>query len=128
MENPLNHVSSYAAGRPVESPHRLEIRLPFDGRLVGSVELAGRSNAERAVAAALQSGAPRSRSERSAILDRARLALESRCDEFSRVITAGSGLCPRESRHEVGRASDVLRCAAREALRDDGRITFSRPW
>src|SRR5205085_5767259 len=33
-----------------------------------------------------------------------------------------AGLCIRESKYEVGRATDVLRFAAIEALRDDGQI------
>ena len=40
------------------------------------------------------------------------------------LITSESGLCLKDTRHEVGRAVDVFRFAAIEALRDDGE-TFA---
>jgi aldehyde dehydrogenase (NAD+) len=36
------------------------------------------------------------------------------------LITSESGLCLKDTTHEVGRACDVFRFAAMEALRDDG--------
>src|SRR6201999_475303 len=51
-----------------------------------------------------------------------RLADES--TEWARLISLESGLCLKDTRHEVGRAVDVFRFAAIEALRDDGE-TFA---
>ena len=62
------------------------------------------------------------RFQRSEILDRTRQLLDQRSEAFAQLITAESGLCVRETRYEVKRASDVLRFAAMEALRDDGQI------
>jgi aldehyde dehydrogenase (NAD+) len=50
------------------------------------------------------------------------MLLEASREEFARLITSEDGLCIRETRYEVGRALDVLRFAAMEALRDDGQI------
>ena len=47
-------------------------------------------------------------------------------DELAALITAESGLCLKDTRHEVGRAVDVFRFAAIEALRDDGETLRRR--
>jgi aldehyde dehydrogenase (NAD+) len=84
--------------------------------------LAGRAHVQEAIATALKAGEPLTRFQRSTILDRARQLLEERREDFAQLITSEAGLCLRETRYEVGRASDVLRFAAMEALRDDGQI------
>ena len=117
-------LSCYVAGDKVSSTQRLSVRSPYDGRLAGTVALAGRDQTEAAIQAALQGGETPNRFQRSEILDKARRLLEERREEFARLITSEAGLCLRETRYEVGRASDVLRFAAMEALRDDGQ-TFS---
>ena len=75
-----------------------------------------------AIEAALAGGPALTRYQRSTLLERARQLLEARGEEFAQLMTAESGLCLRETRYETGRASDVLRFAAMEALRDDGQI------
>lgn len=115
-------LTSYVAGNPIASSERLEVRNPYNSQRVGSVTLATRSQTEAAIQAGLQGGASLTRYQRSAILDRARQLLEERREEFAQLITAESGLCLRETRYETGRASDVLRFAAMEALRDDGQV------
>ncbi len=112
----------HVAGKPVTSGEVTEIRSPYDGQLAGTVRTVGTEQAEDAIRAALVQGETLTRFERSAILDRARQQLEARREEFARLITAESGLCLRDTRYEVGRASDVLRFASMEALRDDGQI------
>jgi putative phosphonoacetaldehyde dehydrogenase len=112
----------YVAGRKVISRSRLEVRSPYDGGLVGTVALADRKDAEAAIEAALANEEALTRFQRSEILDRARRILEERREEFARLITAESGLCLRDTMYETGRALDVLRFAAMEALKDDGQI------
>ena len=116
------NLASYIAGQPVASSRRLDIRCPYDGRPAGSVTVATREHVEAAIQAALKPTDPLTRYQRSHILDRARQLLEQRREEFAHLITSESGLCLRETRYEVGRASDVLRFAAMEALRDDGQV------
>lgn len=113
---------SYVLGQAVQSTDYLEVFNPWDGSLVGRV---GRVDG-KALAAAIDghraSPCRLTRYERSSILYRTQALLESRREEFARLITAESGLCLRETRYEVGRASDVFAFAAMEALRDDGQV------
>src|SRR2546426_8315323 len=101
--------SCYIAGQKVASGRRLTVRSPYDNRVVGTVALCGREHTETAIAAMLTGPPPLTRFQRSAILDKARQFLEERREQFALLITAESGLCIRETRYEVGRASDVLR-------------------
>jgi putative phosphonoacetaldehyde dehydrogenase len=116
------NLSSLVAGQPVRGGGTLRIRNPYHGKEVGTVALASRQDVKMAVAAARAFDATPSRFQRSEILEKTRAALESRRDEFARIITSESGLALREARYEVGRTLDVLRFAAMEALRDDGQI------
>jgi phosphonoacetaldehyde dehydrogenase len=112
----------FVAGKPVRSGKPLVVRSPYSGEAVGTVELAGRQHVESAITAALAVGEPLTRFARADILDKARSLLQSRREEFARLITSEAGLCLRDTRYEVGRALDVLRLAAIEALHDDGQI------
>ncbi|MBN9689928.1 MAG: phosphonoacetaldehyde dehydrogenase [Verrucomicrobia bacterium] len=113
---------SLVAGSPVAGTDLLTIRSPFDGSVSGTVTLATRADTEAAIAAALAFRDTPTRYQRSEILEKTRVALESRREEFARTITSEAGLALREARYEVGRTIDVLRFAALETLRDDGQI------
>ncbi len=113
---------SLVAGSPVAGTDLLTIRSPFDGSVSGTVTLATRADTEAAIAAALGFRDTPTRYQRSEILEKTRVALESRREEFARTITSEAGLALREARYEVGRTIDVLRFAALETLRDDGQI------
>jgi putative phosphonoacetaldehyde dehydrogenase len=115
-------LSSLVAGRPVAGREVLTVRNPYDGSVSGTVVLASRADTDAAVAAALSFRDTPSRYQRSEILEKTRVALESRREEFARTITSEAGLALREARYEVGRTVDVLRFAAMETLRDDGQI------
>jgi len=112
----------FVAGKPVEGAGELTVRSPYNGAEAGSVALASRSDVEAAVAACIGFRDTPNRFQRSEMLDKARAAIESQRELFARLITAESGLALREARYEVGRALDVLRFAAIEALRDDGQV------
>ncbi|MPY91317.1 MAG: aldehyde dehydrogenase family protein [Luteitalea sp.] len=100
----------------------MDVRHPYDGMLVGSAAVIQADQAERAVRRGLAGGSTLTRYQRFEILEKARMALEARAEEFAHLICAESGLCVRETRYEVGRALDVLRFAAIECLKDDGQI------
>src|SRR5579872_2925436 len=106
--NPLD-LSCYVAGRKISSGKRLEIHNPFNRRLVGTVNQAGREDTEAAIQAALTGRPALTRFERFSILERTRQLLEERREQFAQLITSESGLCIRETLYETGRASDVLR-------------------
>lgn len=113
---------SYIVGNPVHSSHLLSVFNPYNNELVGTVTLAGIADVESAVQAALKGGGTLSRYQRYSILEKARRLLEERREAFAALITAESGLCIREARHETGRSLDVLQFAAIEALEDDGQV------
>ena len=112
----------FVAGKPVPPGRQLVVRSPYTGETVGTVELASRDQVDAAISAALAFAEPLTRFARHEILDKARLLLQTRREEFARLVTSEAGLCIRETRYEVGRALDVLRLAAIEALHDDGQI------
>jgi phosphonoacetaldehyde dehydrogenase len=110
------------AGELIRGGKSLTVHNPFNGSVLGAVTLAARGDTAAAIDAALAWHETLTRYQRSQILEKARLLLEERREEFARLITNEAGLCIRETRYEVGRALDVLRFAAMEALRDDGQI------
>ena len=115
-------LACYVLGELLTSDQWLEVRSPYDGHLVGRVALADAAAVERAITGARAPAPALSRYERSQILERARLLLEQRREEFAQLMSAESGLCLRETRYEAGRTVDVLTAAAHEALRDDGQM------
>src|SRR3981189_3523013 len=88
----------YIAGVKIKPVHSMSVRSPYDGRLVGTVALAGKVETEAAIEAGLKSSKTLSRYERFSILDKARLLLLERKEEFARIISSESGLCMRETR------------------------------
>ncbi len=119
------NLRSLVAGKPVGGGAAIAVRNPYNGAEAGRVAAAARADVDAAVAAAREFQETPSRRERSEILDKTRLALEGAREAFARLITSESGLALRETRYEVGRALEVLRFAAAEALRDDGQIFSS---
>ncbi|MBX2923487.1 MAG: phosphonoacetaldehyde dehydrogenase [Chitinophagaceae bacterium] len=116
------NATSYVAGNPVKSDQLLEVKSPYDNRLVGTVTLANASHVEEAITTALKGGKKLTRYDRFSILDKARQLLVERKELFAQTISAESGLAIREARYETGRAHDVLMFAAMESLKDDGQI------
>lgn len=110
------------AGEPVASNQMLEVAYPYTGEVVGRVAMASGTDAERAIDAACSGGPMLEHWPRHAILERARELLEDRREAFAESIRLESGLCRRETVYEVGRALDVLRFAAIEALREEGTV------
>ncbi len=115
-------LTSYVAGKPVKSSNLLQVKSPYDNRVVGTVTLAGTAETEEAIAAALKGGKKLNRYDRFSILDKARILLIERKEQFATTISNESGLAIREAIYETGRAHDVLMFAAMECLKDDGQI------
>jgi phosphonoacetaldehyde dehydrogenase len=108
-------------GRPVDSGERISVRYPYTGEVIGSVPRLTEADVVRALRLSATSPVRLSRHERSQILLRAAARIEAEADQVERLITWESGLCRKDTRHEVLRTLDVLRFAAAEALRDDGQ-------
>jgi acyl-CoA reductase-like NAD-dependent aldehyde dehydrogenase len=113
----------WVAGKPVDGPEPLEIRSPYDGRLVGTTTWASPEQIEEAVAAA-----HRLRHEAAALpvhvradaLSAISRTIADRADELAALITAENGKPMLWARAEVGRAASVFRIAAEEARRWSG--------
>ena len=108
-------------GERVLSDRVIEVRNPFTGEIVGTVPRATVEDVRRAFAIARPYRAKLTRHERSSLLLGAAALLRTRVDEASDLITMESGLCKKDSVHEVGRVCDVLTFSAMEALKDDGQ-------
>ena len=98
----------------------LPVRSPYTGELVGEAPLAGAEQIREMLAAGAAYDGALSRHERSQVLFAVAEELDARADELATLITSESGLSLKDTRHEMGRAADVFRFAAIEALRDDG--------
>ena len=119
---PVVSFPGYMAGQPITTDETLEVRNPYTNEVTGTVPMIGPADLDKAIDAALRGGDVPTRHERATILENTGALLEEHADEFAALICRESGLCMRDTTYEVGRASDVLRFAAIEALRDDGQI------
>jgi len=115
-------LTCYIGGNAIQSTQYLEVKSPYDGRVVGTVQLANATDTESAIQTGLKGGKALTRFERYTILDKTRQLLLERKEEFAQIISAESGLAIREARYETGRAYDVLMFAAIECLKDDGEV------
>ena len=122
----LRNESLRIAGRKVAGAvdGAIEVRYPWDGRVVGTVPRASAAQVREAFAKANAFKPKLTRYERQRILQKTAEALVARKDEIAEVITLESGLCLKDSLYEVGRAYDVYSLAAQLSILDDGQ-TFS---
>lgn len=121
LERPEFHFPCLIDGEPVSRDERIVVRYPFTGEVIGSAPRLREEDVLRALESAASARPRLSRHERSQILLRAAAIIEAQAEAVARLITWESGLCHKDTTHEVRRALDVLRFAAYEALRDDGQ-------
>ena len=100
----------------------IEVFNPATNERIGTVPKATLDEVRLAYEAAHAFQPKLTRYERAAILNKAAAIIRERLDEVSRLITAESGLCVKDSLYEAGRVSDVLLFGANEVLKDDGQI------
>ncbi|SDD00945.1 phosphonoacetaldehyde dehydrogenase [Niabella drilacis] len=115
-------LSCYVAGQRVPQGATHTVLNPYNNEVVGIVHLAGAAEVEAAIKAPLKAHTSLSHYERFEILDRTRILLKERSEQFAQLITAESGLAIREARYEVGRALDVLRFASIECIKDEAKV------
>jgi glyceraldehyde-3-phosphate dehydrogenase (NADP+) len=118
----MNH-AMFIGGRFGGSEHTLEVRNPYDDKVVGAYSEAGPGDVEDALRA-MESAAPTMRSmpsfERCIILLGIRDKLAGRREEMARTITLESAKPITDARIEVDRALNVLALSAEEAKRNHG--------
>jgi aldehyde dehydrogenase (NAD+) len=110
------------AGEKVSRDRVVEVRHPFSGETIGTVPKATLEDVKRALRIARDYRSKLTRHDRYAILMRAGAIIAAKREDLARLITLESGLCLKDSRYEVGRASDVLLFAANQSLIDSGEI------
>ncbi|USL44204.1 aldehyde dehydrogenase family protein [Priestia megaterium] len=124
----LKHISSLIDGEEIvrSGMKTMDVTSPFDGKVVGTVSLATREDAERAIETAYRvfhktmKALPSYR--RSDILRKVGKLLEERTEEFAQVLALEAGKPIRDGRGEVGRAVQVLLFAADEAKKIEGEV------
>ncbi|MHB1836253.1 MAG: aldehyde dehydrogenase family protein [Solirubrobacteraceae bacterium] len=101
-------------------PTTLAVHSPYTGDLVGEAPTVSGDGLRAALDTAAAYRNRLSRHERSQVLAAVADALVARREQLAALITSESGLCLKDTRHEVDRAADVFALAAAETLRDDG--------
>lgn len=102
-----------------------DVRLPFDGTLVGAASWASREHVDRAVAAARVAApvmAEMSNAERSDLLFRMHALLSARTAEIAEAITLETGKPIKEGRIEAGRGLETLWAAVIAARELRGEV------
>jgi len=102
----------------------IEVRSPWDRRLLGAVPAQSAAEVDAAVSAALdcRRGPDLPAHERAAILDRAAVALTEGAERFARSIASEAAKPVRAARAEVARAADTLRFSAAVARTLGGEV------
>ena len=109
-------------GHEERGSSRFEVFYPFTGETIGSAPVIERESIVRALDLAGRTRIRLDRFQRSTVLDRVADAIAVNASDLARLITLESGLCLKDTQHEVERAIDVFRFASRETLRDDGQV------
>ena len=119
---PPRHEGLRIGGEIVRHDRVLEVRNPATGELAGTVAMATAGDVHRACELAAEHRSRLTRQQRYSILMSARELIDQHREQWARLITTESGLCLKDTFHEVGRTCDVLLAAAHQVLLDDGQV------
>ncbi|MBZ9603086.1 aldehyde dehydrogenase family protein [Phyllobacterium chamaecytisi] len=108
-----------------KGPDAMSVFSPYDGSLVGSVDVTDAAQINELIArgrrgAVLSRNLPRHR--RSSILETAAQIIESRHDAFARMIVFEAGKTIVQARKEVLRCINTLKLSAEESKRNAGEV------
>jgi phosphonoacetaldehyde dehydrogenase len=118
----MREFGSIIGGAQQVSGAWIEVRNPFSNDVVGRVAAVDRATTLAVVARTRAAKVALSRHERHDLLNRIASRLEGDGEAVSRMITDEAGLCLKDTKYEVARASDVLRFAAIQTLLDDSEV------
>jgi glyceraldehyde-3-phosphate dehydrogenase (NADP+) len=99
------------------SGNTLDVRSPYDSRVVGTVPHAGVEDVEAAIVAAQEGAAQWRRTpawQRADILTKAATLADERTEDIARIMSDENGKTLTEARSEAGRTGDIIRLAAFE--------------
>ena len=119
---PRHDLPTWIDGREEYGDRQFEVRYPYTGEVIGSAPRLTRESVTQVLHRSAQRRFDLSRHERAQVLNRIADRLHAEEDDFATLITLESGLSLKDTRYEMGRAQDVFRFAAIEALRDDGQV------
>lgn len=114
--------SSILAGRRLTLGTPQPVTNPFTGETVGVFDAASPERIPEIIKAATADHPLLPRHRRHRLLNDIADLLDSRRGDAAALITAESGLCLHDTRHEVERALAVLRLAAIACLQDEARV------
>ena len=112
-------------GRWIKPGKRFDVRMPYDGSIVGTAPKATRAEVEQAILAAKKAAPAAARLssyKRYEILMKAATSMQQRQEDFARAVASESGKPVKEARVEVARAAQTLIFSAEEAKRNVGEM------
>jgi|SRR5579871_458039 len=118
----MREYGSIIGGTQLAASGWIEVRSPYSGNLVGRVASIDKVTTESTLQRTRSAQVYLQRHERHDLLNRIAARLADQAQSVSRLITDESGLCLKDTQYEVQRASDVLRFAAIESLRDGSEV------
>ncbi|MBC7951581.1 MAG: phosphonoacetaldehyde dehydrogenase [Rhodospirillaceae bacterium] len=96
---------------------------PYTGREVGRVPVATKAQIVEAIELMTRGGPSKlTRNQRSVILRRVAELIRADADTLARLDSSESGLCLKDTRHEIARSIDVLNVAADATTFDDSSV------
>jgi aldehyde dehydrogenase (NAD+) len=101
---------------------RFDVTYPYTGEVIGTAPVLSAEAVGRALDLAAAARIGLDRYERRRVCERVAEAIAAAAAELAALISWESGLCVADTLHEVARAEDVFRAAAREAVRDRGEV------
>jgi glyceraldehyde-3-phosphate dehydrogenase (NADP+) len=113
------------AGQKELSPQVIEVRSPYDGRIVAEVSQPSWEHGEKAAAAASESFSQTRRMpsyKKFEILSQVSHRLREHKEEFAQTLCQEAGKPIRDARSEVDRATSTFEIAAEEAKRIGGQV------
>ena len=114
--------ATMAGTERIDEGQWIDVRSPWSGTLAGRVASASHETTTKLIARTRAARIHLKRHERHDILSRMAERVEADAAHIAALITSESGLCLRDTTHEVHRVRDVLRFAAMESLRDDSEV------
>jgi len=102
-------------GKWIKSKKEFEIRNPYNNEIVGKAPIASKEEINKALSLAYKRDSDLSPEQRADILKNTAKDLKKNKKDFSELITSESGLCIKQTLHEVDRSLNVLLESAKVA-------------